>query len=177
MGIRGAKPSGPDLTKRKLHEPPNSSAHSANDTASLSHSAVGVDFESLDAGCIIPPRQLSKIQKQAFTQIRDIVIEMGIATISDRFALYTLCMIYASYTELNEQIAKDGLIQEYDGDNGKTILKAHPLLSERSRVFVQLRQLLTEFGMTPNSRRALMQLNPNAAANNEDDAWDAALGK
>jgi P27 family predicted phage terminase small subunit len=114
-------------------------------------------------------------EKEIFETLREAVVENNIATGTDRLALMMLATRYTEYMELCSIISKEGRILESINRHGETVTRTHPLLVERSRCFSESKALLTEFGLTPNSRRAIIKADPAKVDSEEEELWDEVL--
>jgi P27 family predicted phage terminase small subunit len=121
------------------------------------------------------PRWMTDEEKEMFEHLRGLLIGNNIIKKTDAFALSMLAQVYTEYLEICKLVAKDGHIIEVFSSSGNSQLKANPLLTERNRCFTASKELLREFGLTPSSRRAIIQADPNKASSDEEDEWDALL--
>ena len=130
--------------------------------------------QRLLASMIEAPEWMGEKEKEIFNQIRDVALVSDTAAMSDLIALNLMCMLNVQYEQVSEVIKEEGMVvTTFVKDN--EVSKPHPLLSERSRTFVALRGLLTEFGMTPNSRRSVIKRDPDSPDTSEDETWDDLL--
>lgn len=160
--------------KRRLHDMRGRAA--GNDHQNLATRGDAPTFPRLNATDVQIPKWMSPKQVEAYKYMLHSVALMDIASVSDRTALEMLCDQYMSYLDLNEKIAEDGLMITVTDSKGRQTIKIHPLLGERGRAFTNLRGLLVEFGMTPNSRRAIMKRDGNTTGDVKEDAeWDDLL--
>lgn len=124
------------------------------------------------------PKWLVKEGKEAiahFTFMRDLAFKTGAVGETDLAALGVLCQLYAQYHGLCDTIAEEGVIVNDVNSKGFPVTKINPLIAERGRVFSAMRQLMTEFGLTPNSRRNLNAIEEDEPADPEGETWDAVL--
>lgn len=166
--------SGTDEKKSKLHNLPGKQGNYTN-IRPLGHGKDAVkNPPKLLANMVEAPEWMGEKEKQIFNQIRDVALISDTAAISDLIALNLMCMLNVQYEQVSEVIKEEGMVvTTFVKDN--EVSKPHPLLSERSRTFVALRGLLTEFGMTPNSRRSVIKRDPESPDTSEDETWDDLL--
>jgi len=95
-----------------------------------------------------PPPWLGAHGKKAFKVLSKMLTEAGILRISDRMALEILCAKYGEFMEATAIIESEG--SHYVMPSGQK--RVHPAIKIRSDAQIQLRQFMTEFGLTPSSR-------------------------
>lgn len=171
--MRGRRPSTYDADKARRHDRPG--GHSGNKTKSLKFDKDAVNHAKLSADMVKPSTWMSKSQAENFCFMRDSIVLLDIAAVSDRYSLELLCLQYAQFIDLTDTINTDGYMVAVEGKDGQLTTKPHPLLGEKGRTYTALKQMLTEYGMTPNSRRAVLKRDPNAAEGTEEQDWDDLL--
>lgn len=127
---------------------------------------------------VAPPKWLVREGKEAvehFMFMRGLAFRTGAVGETDLAALGVLCQLYAQYHGLCDTIAEEGVIINDVNPKGFPVTKINPLIAERGRVFSAMRQLMTEFGLTPNSRRNLNAIEEDEPADLEGETWDAVL--
>lgn len=171
--MRGRKPGIHDADKERRHHLPGQ--QSANKTKGLKFSEDAVKFPSISADMVEPPVWMSDAQAGNFCIMRDSIVTLDIAAVSDRYSLELLCLQYAQFIDLTDTINEDGYMVTSETKDGHLVSKPHPLLAEKARAYTALKQMLIEYGMTPNSRRSVLNRDPSAAAGTEEADWDALL--
>lgn len=171
--MRGRKPGIHDAAKERRHSLPGQ--HDSNKTKGLKHSKDAVKFASISADMVEPPVWMSDAQAENFCFMRDSIVMLDIAAVSDRYSLELLCLQYAQFIDLTDTINEEGYMVAVETKDGHLVSKPHPLLTEKGRTYTALKQMLIEYGMTPNSRRSVLNRDPNAAEGTEEQDWDALL--
>jgi P27 family predicted phage terminase small subunit len=148
-------------TRRRLQEQEGAQTHLSPLTADMlevpAHLRGKPDFE------------------KSFRQARDILLALDIATIGDLFSASLLCSAWAELEYLNFLIDQEGYMIEEMTAKGDVVRKINPLLAERMKVNGSLRQLLTQFGLTPSTRRHVFQRDPAKPKSQDDEEWDDLL--
>jgi P27 family predicted phage terminase small subunit len=121
------------------------------------------------------PSHLSQYAKAEWRRIVPELEGMGIFTKIDRAALSAYCQAYGRWVDCELKIKE---IQAEAAKNGKDSINAYllktqsgniiinPLMSVSNRALEQMRQFLTEFGLTPVSRT---RINTDADTRKEDE--------
>ena len=95
-----------------------------------------------------PPHSLSTEAREQWTRIAPQLLEAGLLTELDTFALELLCVVLARWQEANRHIAADGMVVL----NSRGRQTQSPYLRIASTCFNQIRAMHSEFGLTPSSR-------------------------
>lgn len=170
---------GLNVPKLKLHD--KGAPGSRNrDSMIRQHGAANIVKPNLadDEDQVAPPKWLVREGKEAITYfkfMRRLAFRTGAVGETDLASLGILCQLYAQYHQLCDTIAEEGVIVSDVNCKGFPVTKVNPLIAERGRVFSAMRQLMTEFGLTPNSRRNLNAIAEDDPADPEGDNWDAVL--
>jgi phage terminase small subunit len=98
-----------------------------------------------------------------------------IVGLTDRMATHQLLVVWVELLDMDRRVRAEGAVITEERANGSTTRKPHPLLAERARMRSQFKLLLGEFGLTPNSRRLILQRDPEEVVDGEDAAWAAFL--
>jgi len=98
------------------------------------------------------PDYLSEIGKQAYAEFMEILHQMQIFTVADAPNLQQLVETWAEWRELNELVKKNGFTITQITAAGEPMVRPNPEVMMRSDASKRLRNLLTDFGMTPASR-------------------------
>ena len=98
------------------------------------------------------PSWLGKEAKAEWKRILPALVELNLIGKVDRAALAAYCVSFATFREAEEAIQKHGYI--FSTENG--YLQQRPEVGIRSKALEQMRQFLSEFGMTPSSRTRLV---------------------
>lgn len=95
-----------------------------------------------------PPLHMTKDEKKIFRKIAKQLAAARVITQLDSNALMLYCTAYVRWVQANKMIEQDGYL--IDSPNGYAM--PSPWLSISNKSFEQMRQIMTEFGMTPSSR-------------------------
>ncbi len=101
-----------------------------------------------DNDSIIMPDHLNKKEQKVWTHVVDQLVAAGIMTNIDQHGMEMYCEAYAKWRDANDKLKSLGMIVK--APSGYPI--PSPYLSISNKAFEQLRQMMTEFGMTPSSR-------------------------
>jgi P27 family predicted phage terminase small subunit len=128
-----------------------------------------------------PPSWLTKDQRRIFESFQDLIIEQEIAQVTDKFAAHMLCIQFAQYLDVCEQIAIEGFMIETINKDGIPNRRGNPLLVERARLFTSAKTLAVEFGLTPRNRQKVLEEAAEASpifeeVDPEEVEWDELLG-
>jgi len=151
-------------------------AKSGNDKIGLRNHPDRVEFGALNADMLEPPKWLNKEQAAYFINMRDKILDLDIAAVSDVFSLQLFLLQYVQFMDVQADIFNTGLLIEEVDKNGNPIQKANPLLAERGRLVSSIKSMMTEFGLTPNARRKVLKRAPKAATDPEEEEWDDFFG-
>lgn len=94
-----------------------------------------------------PPHLQGEARKE-WRRMGKKLLELGLMTEIDRTALALYCQAWERWVEAEAEVKKLGAIVK--SPNGFPI--QNPYLAVANRAMVDLRKMLTEFGMTPSSR-------------------------
>lgn len=95
-----------------------------------------------------PPEHLSDRARGYWTEIFNLLANVGVLSEMDADSLVLYCENKAKWMEATDQINKEGYV--ITTPNG--FLAQSPWLQVQNKAFDQMFKLLTEFGMTPSSR-------------------------
>ena len=172
--MKGRRITGADLERRRLHNGQHNRSY--NDKVGLSNSPDKPKFPPLTIGDLPTPAWMNKAQRLIFEEVRDKIISLDIATISDTIAIQMLAVQYTQYIDVTQVIMMEGFqVEVINEKTGVVKNVAHPLLAERGRLYNSVRPLLVEFGLTPNARRAVQARDPKKPEDPEEDEWDSFL--
>jgi P27 family predicted phage terminase small subunit len=104
------------------------------------------------------------------------IVAADVATIGDRMGVTELARVWADIQQVNFLLEQDGLTQDVEDRLGNVKKMAHPLLGERARLRTMFKNMLSEFGMTPNARRMMLQADPKKEVDQEDAEWSVLMG-
>jgi P27 family predicted phage terminase small subunit len=110
-----------------------------------------------------PPDTLSDKAKEAWVNLADKLMNMGVLAKVDLLALERMSECYAKIMECQEQIDHEGLTYWQEGQHGST-LKANPAVIQLRGFEMLFKSYLTEFGMTPSSRTRVSKIGGNEGA-------------
>jgi P27 family predicted phage terminase small subunit len=100
------------------------------------------------------------------------IVTVGAAVQTDRIAVRLLISTYVAYSALSDRLLSEGLTYERTTKGGDVIPAPHPLLGERGRLFSQLTKMMGEFGLTPFSRRGVVNVEEEPE---DEDEWGDVL--
>ena len=122
-----------------------------------------------------PPAYLNTAGKKEWKRVAPILLQAGILTTGDLSALEAYCIQYGALVEAQKALKKNGGIMETSKDEkGKVLtLGVHPMFDVQQKALVQMRQFMSEFGLTPSSRSRIKV----AAPKQTDDFGDFLSGK
>lgn len=110
------------------------------------------------------PVGMSDSAKKHWGQVVKQLKEAGIMTNLDVTALMIYCETYAQWRDATDKINKHGSVVK--GERGFPVRS--PYLMVAQKAFDQMKQMLTEFGMTPSSRT---KVNTTDEHNEKKDPW------
>jgi P27 family predicted phage terminase small subunit len=94
------------------------------------------------------PGHLSEVAKAEWLHMGEQLLHLGLLTSIDRSAFAAYCVIYARWVEAEEALKKSGTVVR--SPSGYPMLSPYYTVANQS--LSQMRNYLTEFGMTPSSR-------------------------
>jgi len=99
-----------------------------------------------------PPAFLSDSAAEVWRDLGKLLREAGLFTVVDRYALAMFCAVAARWMKAEREIERLGvvLIAEESGN-----LYQNPWLYVANKAWGQMRQMLSEFGLTPAERSRL----------------------
>jgi len=103
------------------------------------------------------PAHLGPIARKEWFRIIRELETLGIVTPLDRAALAAYCDSWEQWIEATEQIRKFGMVIKM----GATLIQS-PYVTIADKAKTQMRNFLTEFGMTPSSRSRIAAPKANA---------------
>jgi P27 family predicted phage terminase small subunit len=126
-----------------------------------------------DPNDVILPASLTPSQEKRVAQILDMIVSTGSAGYTDTMTVGTLIKVMLALDDVDEQLNVEGYLIEYENTRGVMVQKVHPAFDVRKTLFREMRSLLSEFGLSPMTRRGLVRL---AQDDDEDtDEWDGLL--
>ena len=104
------------------------------------------------------PKHLSLIGKEAFADLRDLLGPRGMQMLdkADKMALEVLAETYAEWRSANDEVLRDGMVQEVETKQGGMMKRQHPAVNIRGNAAKRMLSLMAEFGLTPSSRSRLL---------------------
>lgn len=175
IGRGGGRIRGIDVKKQRLHSRRTERGDRDKRPALLDHNPDKLVLPSLTGETLTTPTWMNAQQREVFEDIRNHILMLDIAAISDKFSLEMLCTQYTQYVEICEIIFLEGYLVTVTSAKGETRTVIHPLIVEKNRLQGSIKALLTEFGMTPNSRRTVFKRDPEKADSKEEEGWDELL--
>lgn len=106
------------------------------------------------------PAHLDDAGKVAWGRLCVLLDRMGVLTEADSLALERLCDCYADILECRELIERDGRTYKTQDQNGNTLIKGNPAVTQLRAADSQFKSYLVEFGLTP-AARSKVQVNPD----------------
>ena len=107
-----------------------------------------------------PPADLSDNGRAEWSRILDDLRSLGVLDRTDRAVISLYVTQYETYCEALSAIRDDGLV--FNTDLGG--VKTNPATTVANQAASQMRQLLSEMGLTPSARSRLTQPKPEADA-------------
>jgi P27 family predicted phage terminase small subunit len=98
------------------------------------------------------PKHLSDDAKAEWDEIAPELYKLGLLSKIDKSALASYCDSYGRWVQACRRINRDGLIVTEIGSTSQETKKPNPAIKIAQTEKVLMRQLLTEFGMTPAAR-------------------------
>jgi len=105
-----------------------------------------------DDGSLTPPDHLTDIGKEAWLDMGNKLLRVGVFSNTDESGFALLCDSWAEWRELREQVKAQGYTYEQTTATGEMMIRANPAVTLASDAFKRVKGLLIEFGMTPASR-------------------------
>lgn len=96
--------------------------------------------------------KLSKHSQRLWESISPILLQMGVLSDADKFALERLCECYAEIQSLQDEINTNGRTFETTSTAGDKTIKANPAVAMLADADRRFKSYLVEFGLTPASR-------------------------
>lgn len=109
------------------------------------------------------PAYLSGEAKAHWRKVVKQLVAVGLMTDLDVDALAAYCEVFTRWIDANEKIRRHGAVVK--SRNGFPTIS--PFVHVADKAFVQMRALLTEFGMTPSSRTGV-----TVAKKDEHSPWE-----
>lgn len=97
-----------------------------------------------------PPTHMSRIGKQIFKEITDILISVKILETIDIHTVVMLCEELATYYEMNRKIKK---VKSHTYRNGANNLVKRPEIAIRNQAMKNATSLMAQLGLTPSMRQ------------------------
>ncbi|MGB4107756.1 MAG: phage terminase small subunit P27 family [Alphaproteobacteria bacterium] len=100
------------------------------------------------------PKHLNEAEGAIWDRLVTALAKIGTLQKVDEGTLSAYCKVYARYQEADQEIRNEGMFYWTDGRQGRH-RKVNPAVGVMERCEQRLKQLATEFGMTPSSRKAM----------------------
>lgn len=104
--------------------------------------------------------------------VRELSAVPGLLTRVDADALAMYCETYARWVIASQKLATDGMVVEMATQSGGKYIAASPYMAIVNQCLKTMKQLLSEFGMTPASRTRIQVERPP-----EEDPFDEFLSR
>lgn len=98
------------------------------------------------------PAHLYDSGKVAWGRLSVLLDRMGVLTEADAFTLERLCDCYTDILECRLLIERDGRTYSVTGQDGNTLIKQNPAVTQLRAADSQFKSYLVEFGLTPAAR-------------------------
>lgn len=95
-----------------------------------------------------PPSYLSKAAKKEWRRVAPMLMDARVLTSGDLTPLEAYCGLYGQWVEAQEAMKKGVMVK----DKKSNALHIHPMFAVQQQVSAQMRQYMSEFGLTPSSR-------------------------
>lgn len=121
----------------------------------------GRDNPQPESGIPEMPKGMPALARREWRRITRELLAIGLLSMADGKALMGYCVAYAYWQEADKLIHKYGQVIQtsfQDAQTGETIigdLKANPACGLADKWLARMKSFLTEFGLTPASRRNL----------------------
>ena len=104
--------------------------------------------------------------------VRELSAVDGLVTSVDADALAMYCETYARWVQASRKLAMSGMVEKLKTNRGGEYLAMSPYVTIINQCMRTMKQLLTEFGMTPASRTRIQIEKPP-----EEDPFDEFLSR
>lgn len=104
--------------------------------------------------------------------VRELGAVPGLVTSVDADGLAMYCETYARWVIASQKLAMDGMVVEMATQNGGKYMAASPYMAIVNQCLKTMKQLLSEFGMTPASRTRIQVERPP-----DEDPFDEFLSR
>ena len=98
-----------------------------------------------------PPAFLSASAAEVWRDLGKLLRDAGLFTVVDRYALAMFCVVTARWMEAERELQMVSLVVTAESGN----LYQNPWLHVANKAWGQMRQMLSEFGLTPAERSRL----------------------
>lgn len=113
------------------------------------------------------PRHLSKHARKAWISLGKQLDACGITAKIDGVAFELLCEAYGSYLEACTKVAQHGCVWMEKSEGKIPKFAYSPYWAVMNREWEKVKQMLSEFGMTPSSRTKVRKVNDDSATSVE----------
>ena len=117
------------------------------------------------------PEDMPPGMRKPFKEALARLIALDIATQNDAMSVAMLCETWAELRYVSFLINAEGYMIEEENAKGEIRQRANPLLNERSKLRTFLKTLLTQFGLTPSTRKNVFARDPEKPKDTEDEVW------
>jgi len=103
------------------------------------------------------PPEVKGVAKECWEQVAPMLDNMGVLTVADNMALSLLCETYAHWRRSQDLLNKYGDVYPIRDDHGNVkYLQQTPYVAIARNFGKALKDMLTEFGLTPSSRSRIV---------------------
>lgn len=114
-----------------------------------------------------PPPYLSDDAKPHFDRLGALVVGIGAIAEVDGDLLATTCEALVDYLRARDQIRREGETYLCETESGASMMRPHPLLGERTKLWNSVTRGLGALGLTPSGREGREPL-PDEIMGGED---------
>ncbi len=105
-----------------------------------------------------PPAWLDELARQEWCRVVRELVDLGLLTVLDTAALAAYATAYGRWVACELAIKKNGLTYETTSQQGVRMIRLRPEVRASFEAMREMRQYMTEFGMTPASRASVCGL-------------------
>lgn len=114
---------------------------------------IGAEPKFAEGTAMRAPRHLSAVAKREWRRVSGQLLAAGILTVADRTALAAYCQAYANWVEAEKHLQSEGRVMTF----ASGYQQISPWVNVAKTALAEMRQYMTEFGMTPSSRARVGQ--------------------
>jgi P27 family predicted phage terminase small subunit len=115
------------------------------------------------------PDRLTGEERQVWTELTDVLFQMGVVTVADPVALEDLAHTIVELRELRVSVKRDGYTYESETEAGDRFIRPNPAVKAMADASRRQLALLGRFGMTPADRAKVSAAPKSDAGSPWDD--------